>query len=447
MEEARTIACRLATALREAGFLAYFAGGCVRDPLLGRVPKDFDIATDARPDQVATLFPKARPVGAHFGVLLVHAGGHDFEIVTFRTDGVYRDGRHPEGVEFAGPEEDARRRDFTVNGLFEDPATGDILDFVGGRADLDHRILRAIGDPQLRFAEDHLRLLRAVRFATVLDGFALDPATWRAVRACAPSIARIAPERIRVELDLCWRHRARLRAFDLLEESGLMQEILPEVVALRGCEQPPQWHPEGDVFVHTRLMLGLLDADAPLALVWAVLLHDIGKPATFARDEDGRIRFSGHDRVGAAMAEGVLRRLRYANEMIEQVVAMVARHMQFMNVREMRVAKLRRFMAAPTFAMELELHRLDCAASNGFTDNYEFLLAKRDEFAREPLIPPPLLNGHDLIALGAAPGPALGGMLRRLQTLQLEGGLVSRDEALAWARNELAGPTGGEGDR
>ena len=443
MDPVRALAVRLAASLRGAGFTAYFAGGCVRDRLRGCVPKDYDIATNARPEEVLALFPRARSVGAHFGVMLVHEEGSDFEIATFRTDGSYRDGRHPEEVAFAGPEEDARRRDFTINGLFEDPLTGEIIDFVEGRTDLENRVIRAIGEAARRFEEDHLRLLRAVRFATVLDGFTIEAETWEAMRAWAPHIRRIVPERVRAELDRCWAHPNRVRAFDLLVESGLMREILPEIIDLQGCEQPPQWHPEGDVFVHTRLMIDLLPPEAPLPLVWAVLLHDIGKPATFAVDPDGRIRFSGHDQVGAGLAEEILRRLRYPNELTDQVVPMVARHMQFMNVQDMRVAKLKRFMASPTFEMELELHRVDCASSNGFTDNYEFLLEKRQEFARQPLIPPPLVNGHDLIALGRRPGPEMGALLRHLQTLQLEGTLTDREQALEWVRKARPEPEGG----
>jgi putative nucleotidyltransferase with HDIG domain len=433
MTDPSQAAADAAAVLKQAGFQVLFAGGCVRDRLRGVEPKDFDLATDARPDDVLALFPRARAVGAHFGVVLASHRGHDFEIATFRGDGPYRDGRRPESVTFATPVEDARRRDFTVNGLFQDPFTSRIIDHVGGQADLAARLLRAIGNPAARFAEDHLRLLRAVRFATVLEGFRIEPATWAALQALAPQVAGVAAERVRAELSLIWRSPRRQAGFDLLVDSGLMAQILPEVLALRGCEQPPQWHPEGDVFTHTRMMLGLLAADAPETLVWAVLLHDIAKPATATVDPDGRIRFSGHDRVGAEMAGSILRRLRFPNDFIAEVEEMVARHMAFMHVSQMRAAKLRRFMARPTFANELELHRLDCAASNGFTDNYEFLLAKQIEFANEPLLPPPLLNGHDLVALGFPPGPALGRLLGEIQTLQLEGALPDRAAALAWA--------------
>jgi len=439
MSSLRDQARALARKLQDAGHLAYFAGGCVRDRLLGREPKDYDIATNARPEEIARLFPKARAVGVHFGVMLVRHGKHDFEIATFREDGPYRDGRHPEGVTFSGPREDAQRRDFTINGLFEDPVGGGVIDYVGGEEDLRLQRIRAVGDAERRFAEDHLRLLRAVRFATVLDGFALDDSTWQALCGAAENIRRIAPERVRAELNLIWRHPSRLRGFDMLVESGLMAEIIPEIMDLQGCEQPPQWHPEGDVFVHTRMMLGMLPREADLALVWATLLHDIAKPETLSRDEDGRIRFNGHDKVGAERAEEILRRLRYPNDLIEQVVEMVGQHMAFMNVQKMRTAKLKRFMARPTFPLELELHRVDCASSNGFTDNYEFLLAKREEFAREPLIPPPLVNGRELLALGIPSGPRLGGILREIQTRQLEGTFTTAAEAMAWVREEIAG--------
>jgi len=427
-EAARQVAARL----RSAGHTAWFAGGCVRDRLLARPAKDHDVATSATPGEVIAHFPKARTVGAHFGVVLVREAGHSIEVATFRKDGDYRDGRRPESVSFAGAEEDARRRDFTINGLFEDPESGEIIDHVGGRADLDARLIRAIGDPAARFAEDHLRLLRAVRFATVLPGFRIEEETWRALVARAADLSRIAVERIHQELTRIWTSPNRLTGFDLLADSGLMDAFWPEINALRGCEQPPDFHPEGDVFVHTRLMLGMLPADAPESLVLATLLHDIAKPATATRDPDGRIRFNGHDRRGAEMAADMLRRLRYPNRVIDEVVEMVARHMQFMHVKEMRAAKLRRFMSRPTFPMELELHRVDCASSNGFTDNLEFLRDKQREFAEEPVIPPPLLTGRDLMAHGIPAGPRLGAMLREIQSLQLERALGTRDEALAW---------------
>jgi putative nucleotidyltransferase with HDIG domain len=425
---------KLLADLHGAGHQAFLAGGCVRDHLLGRESKDIDIATSARPEELKALFPGSQLVGAHFGVIIVPTEGGWTEIATFRTDGSYGDGRRPDAVTFATAEEDAARRDFTINGLFYDPETDRILDYVGGQADLAARTLRAIGEARERFREDHLRLLRAIRFATVLD-FEIEPGTWAALSEAAPLIGKISPERIRDELDRIWRSAQRVRGFDLLVASGLMAEILPEILALKGCEQPPQFHPEGDVFVHTRLMLSYLPAEASLPLVLSVLFHDIGKPATQTRDaETGRIRFNGHDRVGAEMTGAVLRRLKYSNEVIDAVIPAVANHMNFIGVKEMKTSTLKRFLARPHIDDELALHRVDCLGSNGRLDNYEFLLAKRAEFAeaKQPLIPPPLVTGRDLIAEGRRPGPAFSQLLHQIQTLQLEGSLGSREEALQW---------------
>lgn len=417
--------------LRAAGHEAYFAGGCVRDLLLGTEPKDVDIATSARPDEVQALFPRTVAVGAQFGVIVVLSGGGEFEVATFRADGEYLDGRRPESVTFADAAGDARRRDFTVNGLFYDPVAGRVLDFVGGQADLEAGVLRAIGAPEERFAEDKLRLLRGVRFAARL-GFEIDPATWEALRAGAAGIHAVSAERIRDELAKILTHPSRVRGFDLLDASGLLREILPEVETLKGCEQPPEFHPEGDVFVHTRLMLDLLPAEVSLPLVLGVLFHDLGKPPTFQRDETGRIRFNGHEYVSAELSRAIMTRLRFSNAEIEAVDALVRNHMAFKDVQQMRVAKLRRFLARPTIDDELELHRVDCTSSHGLLDNYDFLRAKREEFANEPLIPPPLITGHDLIARGWQPGPKFKEVLEAAQTLQLEGAITSRDEALEW---------------
>lgn len=431
-------AVKIVRRLQEAGYEALFAGGCVRDRLSGITPKDFDIATSARPGEILALFGKGEKVGAHFGVILIREHGHTFEIATFRKDGIYRDGRRPDSVVFTDAAEDARRRDFTVNGMFLDPVSGELLDYVAGRTDLEAGIIRAIGDPRDRFREDHLRLLRAIRFATVL-GFEIESNTWAAIRAEAPRIASLPPERVREELDRIWRHPNRLTGFDLLTDSGLMQILLPEIIALRGCEQPPQWHPEGDVFVHTRLMLSLLPPDASLPLVLSTLFHDIAKPATFAYDaEAGRIRFNGHDKLGAEMTEGILKRLKYSNQVIAATVAAVAVHMQFKDVTKMRNATLKRFLAREHFADELELHRVDCLGSNGNLGNYEFLKAKAAEFAAAPLIPPPLLNGKDLITRGLEPGPDFRKILTTAQDLQLEGTLQTREEAIAWLDAQLA---------
>ena len=416
--------------LRAAGYEALFAGGCVRDLLLEKMPKDYDIATSATPEEILAVFPGGNTIGAHFGVVLIRRGGEDFEIATFREDGEYQDGRRPDTVTFTNAENDAARRDFTVNGMFYDPVEGRVIDYVGGRDDLEAGVLRAIGDPAARFAEDFLRMLRAVRFATVLE-FEIDPATFAALQAHASRVSEISPERIRAELDKVWLSPNRVTGFDLLVDSGLMRAVLPEILDLQGCEQPPQWHPEGDVFVHTRIMLGLLQPDASLPLVLSVLFHDIAKPATQTFDPDGRIRFNGHDLLGAEMAERILRRLRYSNEVIEAATTGVTYHMQFQNVQNMRTATLKRFMSRSTFDDEMELHRVDCESSNGRLENYEFVREKAEEFAKEPLIPTPFVNGRDLIERGWKAGPEMGVELRRLQDLQLEGAFQTREEALA----------------
>jgi poly(A) polymerase len=430
------VAARLVERLTNAGFVAYFAGGCVRDLLRGQEPKDIDIATDARPEEVRELFARTYAVGAHFGVVVVLDEGFQFEVATFRSDGAYLDGRRPTEVHFSSPEEDARRRDFTINGMFYDPPNERVIDFVGGRADLAKRIIRAIGEPAERFAEDRLRLLRAVRFATVLD-FEIEPRTWEAIKLAADRINEISAERIREELVRIFLSPQRLRGWDLLDRSGLLQEILPELAATKGCEQPPQFHPEGDVFRHTRLMLSLLPDDASLSLVFSVLLHDIGKPPTAQVDENGRIRFNGHDKVGAEMAEVVMERLRFSRAKIDATVEAVRQHMVFKDVPNMRVSRLKRFMARSNFSDELELHRVDCLGSHGMLDNYEFLKAKAEEFANEPIIPPPLVTGRDLIALGLKPGPVFGEILEAVETRQLEGEFADRSEALAWVKQNI----------
>ncbi len=418
----------------EQGHETYFAGGCVRDRLLGREPKDYDIATAAHPDVILALFPRSNAVGAHFGVVIVKQGKFWVEVATFRTDGAYRDGRRPDSVSFATAAEDAQRRDFTVNGLFEHPLTGEIMDHVGGKADLQRRSLRAVGDPAQRFREDALRLMRAVRFAVSLE-FEIDAATWSALCQHAGALQQIAAERIRDELARMLVLPQRLRAVNLLWDSGLLQVFWPEMLALAGCEQPPQWHPEGDVKIHTLMMIEMLEPEAPLELVLAVLLHDIAKPPTQQIDAmTGKISFHGHDALGATMAETMLRRLKFCNDVIEWVVPMVARHMQFMNVQKMRPAKLKRFMSSPQFEQEMELHRVDCASSNGFTDNWEFIREKQAEFSALPLIPAPLLTGRDLLALGMQPGPLFGEILEEVQTEQLEGRLTDAEQALAWVR-------------
>jgi poly(A) polymerase len=436
----REAAAAIVRELREAGHEAFFAGGCVRDLLRGVDPKDYDIATSARPGDIRRLYPRADEIGAHFGVMLVRRAGVHFEIATFREDGDYLDGRRPASVTFSDAASDAKRRDFTINGMFFDPLDERVIDFVGGRQDLEAKQLRAIGRAEDRFREDYLRLLRAVRFATVL-GFEIEPGTWEAIRAVAAHITLISPERIREELDKIWLSPDRVRGFDLLVASGLMEAILPEILALRGCEQPPQFHPEGDVFVHTRLMLSQLAPGASLPLVLSVLFHDIAKPATFSLDPaEGRIRFNGHEKVGAEMTGEILRRLRYPNAVIDAVVSAVAHHMQFKDVTKMRTATLKRFMARDHFADELELHRIDCLGSHGKLGNHEYLLGKQREFADAPLLPKWFLNGGDLIARGWPPGPGIGEILTEAHDLQLDGTHRNREEALAWLEERLGGP-------
>jgi poly(A) polymerase len=425
----RAAATSLALKLKQAGHTAYFAGGCVRDKLLELEPKDYDIATSAVPSEVLRIFPGSNEVGAHFGVVIAKHEGHHIEIATFRTDGSYGDGRRPDSVTFSTPDEDSHRRDFTINGLFENPETGEIIDHVGGVRDLEARVIRAIGTPADRFQEDALRLLRAVRFSTTL-AFPIEPVTLAALHDNAQLLDKISPERIRDEFSKIITAPNRRRGLELLVDSGLIAHFLPEVLPLIGCDQPPEWHPEGDVYIHTRIMLEMLAPDAPLDLCLATLLHDIAKPPTRTIDPDGRIRFNGHDALGAEMTEEILTRLRYPNAVIRDAAHMVSRHMQFMNVQQMRKAKLKRFMSEPTFPQEMELHRVDCASSNGFTDNYDFLTGKAEEFSHEPLIPPPLVTGKDLIARGLKPGPRFKDILEEIQTEQLENRLTTREEAL-----------------
>ena len=371
----------------------------------------------------------------HFGVVIVIVNNQAFDVATFRNDGSYKDGRHPEEVTFSTPQDDTARRDFTVNGIFFDPISEKYIDFVEGKSDIDKKVIRAIGEPNLRFQEDHLRLLRAIRFAARFD-YEIEAETWNSIKSNASGISKISKERIRDELTKILLNENRVLGFDLLVESGLMEHIIPEILQLKGCEQPPQFHPEGDVFVHTRLMLSLLKDAPSIELVLSVLLHDIGKPATYSFDEEAdRIRFNGHDKLGAEMSEQILRDLKFSNSIIEDVVQMVANHMTFKDVQKMRQSKLKRFMSRSTFNDEIELHRVDCLGSWGGLDNYDFLNKKVVEFANEPIIPQPLLTGKDLIELGWSPGPDLGQTLNSVQDMQLEGKLNSKDEALDWVKS------------
>ena len=431
--------CDKATAivrrLQSAGHAAYWVGGCVRDSLLGREPTDYDIATSARPEQVEALFESTVPVGRQFGVILVVIEGHSFQVATFRAEWDYTDGRRPGHVEFAHAEADAVRRDFTVNGLFFDPVSGRLHDWIGGKADVKAGIIRAIGNPAGRFTEDHLRLLRAVRFAAQL-GFEIEPATWDAIRARAATILTVSAERVREELLKLFRPPHAARGLSLLHESGLLTHVFPELLATVTCEQSPDYHPEGTVFQHIRLMLDHLPADAHESLPWTVLLHDIAKPQTSSRDADGSVHFYGHEKLGAQMAQEILERLRFPRKQIDEIVAAVLWHMQFKDVRQMRTSTLRQVLLRPTFELELQLHRLDCLGSHGRLDHYEFLLAQQKELNRQPEIRQPLLRGDDLIALGIQPGPAMGQLLAQIREKQLQGELATADEARRWLQSQ-----------
>ena len=424
--------------LQSAGFAAFWVGGCVRDFLLGREPQDFDIATDAKPEQVEKLFRKTIPVGKKFGVVIVVEGGQQFQVATFRAEADYQDGRRPERIEFANAEADAARRDFTVNGLFYDPLTKKIHDWVGGEKDLRAKIIRTIGRPEERFGEDHLRMLRAVRFAAQLD-FEIEAKTFSAIQSLAPKIKLISAERVRDELLKLFRPPHAERGLALLRDSGLLEHILPELAATIGCEQSPDFHPEGSVFNHICLMLEKLPADANESLPWAVLLHDIAKPVTAERDAaTGKIHFYGHEKVGADMAEKILQRLRFPNQQTEEIVEAVRHHMQFKDVKLMRKATLRRLLLRETFPLELELHRLDCLGSFGDLEHFNFLVEQAEELKHQPQIRPPLLTGDDLIALGVKPGKALGALLAEIRELQLADELPTPDAARAWVKKKLA---------
>ncbi|MBI3317151.1 MAG: CCA tRNA nucleotidyltransferase [Candidatus Omnitrophica bacterium] len=431
------IATSIAERLHQNGHTAYFAGGCVRDQIMNREAHDFDIATTATPDIVEKIFPKVVPVGRQFGVMIVVEEGIPFEVATFRSEAAYLDGRHPSKVIFSRPEEDARRRDFTVNGLFYDPFARKVVDFVGGQEDIQRKVIRAIGHPEERFEEDKLRLLRAIRFSANL-GFEIEEKTWKSLKAHAAKITQVSPERIREELVKIFTRPGAGNGFLLLSESGLMKEVLPEIEAMKGVQQQPDFHPEGDVFIHTKMLLDRLQhPSATLAL--SALLHDVGKPKTFAVRE-GKITFYEHAPLGAAMAREILKRLRFSNQETDSICESVANHMKFADVQRMRSGKLKQFVSRPNFQEELELHKVDCQSSHGMLDHYEFLKKKLVEFAHEDLKPKPLVNGNDLIALGMKPGPAMKPLLEEIYELQLEGKFKSQEEALRWVRGRLESP-------
>ncbi len=433
----RETAAEIVRRLQAANFAAFWVGGCVRDFLLGREPQDFDIATDAKPEQVEELFRKTIPVGKKFGVMIVVEGGHQFQVATFRAEADYQDGRRPEKIVFANAEADASRRDFTVNGLFYDPLTEKIHDWVGGEKDLRAKIIRTIGKPEERFGEDHLRLLRAVRFAAQLD-FAIEPKTFAAVKKLAPKIKLISAERIRDELLKLFSPPHARRGLELLRQSNLLEHILPELVATIDCEQSPDFHPEGSVFNHICLMLEKLPPDAHELLPWAVLLHDIAKPVTAEKDlATGKIHFYGHEKIGAEMAEEILQRLKFSNKQIDEIVACVLHHMQFKDVKQMRKSTLRRMLLRETFPLELELHKLDCLGSHDDLSHYNFLIEQSEELKRKPAIRPPLLTGKDLIALGMKPGKELGALLHEIREKQLQDELKTPRQAKAWVKKKI----------
>ncbi|MDP8980390.1 MAG: CCA tRNA nucleotidyltransferase [Acidobacteriota bacterium] len=416
--------------LVERGFQAFFVGGCVRDLVLGHEPADWDICTDATPEQLLQLFPRAQLVGAKFGVVLVSG----VEVATFRSDFAYRDGRHPEGVRYeTDPKQDVLRRDFTINALLMDPATQRVIDYTGGLDDLRAGVIRAIGDPVLRFQEDHLRMLRAIRFAARF-GFTIEPATFAAIRRLHAGILRISPERVRDELIRILTEGGARRGFELLDETGLLADILPEVAAFHGVEQPPQYHPEGDVWVHTLMMLERMQSPSP-ELAMGVLLHDVGKPGTF-RVAD-RIRFDGHVELGEEIARRILNRLHFSNQQIDQILALVGNHMRFMDAQRMRESTLKRFLRLPRFDEHLELHRLDSTCSSGNLENYHFAKSRFEQAPAEELRPVRLIKGDDLIAAGYKPGPEFSKVLDAVEDAQLEGRIHTREDAMELVKELL----------
>jgi len=427
----REMANSICGTLRQKGFQALLVGGCVRDLLLGRGPADYDVTTDATPDQVTALFPESMAVGAQFGVILIPRDEMKVEVATFRSDVGYSDGRHPDRVVYSKTaEEDVQRRDFTINGLLMRHDTGEVLDFVGGQADLNEGIIRAIGEPSRRFAEDKLRMMRAVRFAARF-AFAIEPETKKAIYWHAPEIRQVSAERLREELTKLLTEGAARRGFELLDETGLLLQVLPEIHAMKGVQQPPQYHPEGDVWIHTRLMLEGIPAGASPTLAWGILLHDVGKPPTYrpVSETGDRIRFDGHVDVGVRMAEEICRRLRFSNEDTEQILALVNNHMRFKDVESMRASTLKRFVRLPRFDEHLALHRLDCLSSNRHLESYEFVQRFIAETPPEQVRPDRLLNGDDLQAMGFKPGPLFSEILRTLEDAQLEGAVKNRQEA------------------
>ncbi|SNT09363.1 poly(A) polymerase [Granulicella rosea] len=440
-------ALHIVRTLRDDGCQAYLAGGCVRDLLLGNdlknsgSPKDYDVATSATPDRIVQLFPRTQQVGAHFGVILVLHDDITTEVATFRHDGAYSDGRRPDAVRFStDPREDVLRRDFTINGMLLDPFSGEVLDYVGGRADLAAKTIRAIGDPALRFAEDKLRMLRAIRFAARLE-FSLEEKTASAMRSYAPEIAQVSNERVRDELTRMLTQGHAARAMRLLRETGLLHEVLPEVEKMLGVEQPPEYHPEGDVWTHTLMLLDHLPAGASPTLAWGMLLHDIGKPATFQHLPGDRIRFNGHPEVGVRIAAHLLNRLRFSNEDATQILALVEHHMRFGDVQRMKLSTLKRFLRLPRFEEHLALHRADASSAHGDLSKYYFAKQHYERMEPEQVRPALLLTGRELIAAGYRPGPRFKAMLEQAEDAQLEGTIHTTAEALTLVLERFGPPT------
>lgn len=437
-------ALEIVKTLGEKGHEAFFVGGCVRDALLGVECDEIDIATGATPEQIQRTFPKTVAVGESFGVVLVIKENMKFEVATFRRESSYGDGRHPEYVDYTkSPEEDVRRRDFTINGMLYDPVSGELYDYVEGLGDLERRLVRTIGDPEKRFGEDRLRMMRAVRFASCL-GFELDGAALSAVRNEAAAISVVSGERIREELVKILTRRNPGNGLRLLSSSGLLRHFLPEVECMHGVRQPPQFHPEGDVFEHTCLVMDMLhgntDGRYSEELAVAALLHDVGKPPTYS--ESDRIRFNGHDRVGARMSEGICRRLRFSRKQIKRISELILEHLKFKDVFNMRKSTLKRFLSLPYFEEHMQMHLADCMASHGQTDAYDFIREKMEEYGREEIKPPPLLNGRDLIDLGYSPGPVFSEILGQVEELQLENRLSSKEEAIEFVLKNYSGNLG-----
>jgi poly(A) polymerase len=450
---ARAFAEHICRTLRSAGYQAYFVGGCVRDILLHREPADYDVATDATPERVEQIFPNSLMVGAKFGVVVVmqesapsdDASGAPatVEVATFRSDVGYSDGRHPDQVVYASSaQEDVQRRDFTINGLLLDPETNEVLDYVGGREDLRAGIIRAIGRPEERFREDKLRMLRAVRFAARF-GYTIESETLRAIRKLAPEIGQVSAERVRHELTKLLTEGAARRGFELLDETRLLPQLLPEIARMKGVEQPPQFHPEGDVWIHTLLMLEGLPPQSSPTLAWGVLLHDVGKPPTFTPPSgpNGRIRFDRHVEVGTRMAKEICERLRFSNDDTAQIASLVANHLRFKDVPQMKRSTLKRFVRLDRFDEHMELHRLDCSSSHRNLENYEFMRRFLAETPPEEVRPIRLLTGDDLIGLGFRPGPEFREILDAVEDAQMEGNISSHEDALIWARKYYQAPS------